>query len=74
MIFIEELKQCATDHDCKEGKAGLCSRWHCRLATECKDCGWLGEVREAVHAYRDDGMGDVEPIDECPKCGGENLS
>jgi len=72
--FIEALRQCAIDHDCKEGMTGFCSRHHCRLVIKCEDCGWQGETREAVHTYHDDGTGeDVEPVDECPVCGSENL-
>jgi len=37
----------------------------------CDECGWRGPRRWAVHAYRDDGCGDVEPVDECPLCGGD---
>jgi hypothetical protein len=36
----------------------------------CPLCLWAGPRRRLVHAYRDDGTGmDVEPVDECPRCG-----
>lgn len=36
----------------------------------CPRCLWAGPVRWMVHTYCDDGSGeDVEPIDECPRCG-----
>ncbi len=35
-------------------------------------CGWAGPRRWATHGYQDDGSGeDVEPCDECPRCGAE---
>ena len=35
-------------------------------------CGWAGPRRWAVHGYVDDGSGEeVEPADECPRCGAE---
>lgn len=35
-------------------------------------CGWAGMRRWAVHSYTDDGSAeDVEPTDECPRCGAE---
>ena len=39
----------------------------------CKECGWGGMVRWLIHTYEwygDDENGDVEPVDECPRCGG----
>lgn len=36
----------------------------------CERCLWSGPVRWLVHSYQDDGSGeDVEPVDECPRCG-----
>ncbi len=35
------------------------------------ECGWAGPVRFLTHGYCDDGMGDVEPQDFCPRCGSE---
>ena len=32
-------------------------------------CGWVGPMRWLIHTYADDGCGDVEPVDECPRCG-----
>ena len=38
----------------------------------CERCLWAGPRRWAVHAYHDDGTAeDVEPVDECPRCGAE---
>lgn len=47
----------------------------------CLDCGWEGKAYECVHTYRSDGSsnpdgsptGEVEPVDECPECGSEQL-
>jgi len=51
------------------------SRYDDTTPVYCEDCGWKGQVRDCVHTYR--GIpgtgGDVEPVDECPKCGSENL-
>jgi len=38
---------------------------------ECFECGWAGPRRWAVHTYYPDGWDDVEPVDECPRCGYE---
>lgn len=36
------------------------------------ECGWAGMTRWLVHDYQDDGSGqDVEPVDYCPRCGGD---
>lgn len=35
----------------------------------CPRCLWAGPVRWMVHTYFDDGSGESEPIDECPRCG-----
>jgi hypothetical protein len=41
---------------------------------ECLACGWRGSVRWLWHGYQDDGTGeDVEPVDECPKCGSDDV-
>ena len=41
----------------------------------CQDCNWQGMVSECIHTYK--GIfftgGDVEPVDLCPECRGENL-
>lgn len=34
----------------------------------CTECGWTGPGRWAKHTYRSDGFGDVDPVDECPRC------
>lgn len=47
----------------------------------CDDCKWRGTVAECIHTYRGYGgelpdgtvEADVEPIDLCPVCRGENL-
>lgn len=42
--------------------------------TVCRNCGWVGRVRDSVHGYQDDGSGeDVEGVEECPRCGSEEL-
>jgi hypothetical protein len=36
----------------------------------CPRCLWSGPYRWLCHRYQDDGSGeDVEPSDECPRCG-----
>jgi hypothetical protein len=40
-------------------------------AMRCEDCGWIGPLRWAVHTYRNDGCGDVEGVDLCPRCNAE---
>lgn len=38
----------------------------------CEECNWMGMRRWTVHTYGDDGTSmDVEPVDECPRCGAE---
>ncbi len=32
------------------------------------ECGWRGPRRWAIHGYQDDGNGDSEPVDQCPRC------
>jgi len=80
--YIEKLRQCAINHDCKEGKMGFCSRHCCRLVIKCEECGWQGKIKEAIHTYCGTGAyvtpdgnydEDIEPVDECPECGSENL-
>jgi len=34
------------------------------------ECGWAGMTRWLVHTYEGDGHGEVDPVDECPRCGG----
>jgi len=49
-----------------------CFLWGRRESSEpikC-ECGWAGMVKWLVHTYQDDGSGEeVEPVDECPRCG-----
>ena len=41
-------------------------RWH--------DCKWEGLVMECIHTYKGVPMStDVEPVDQCPRCGNENV-
>jgi hypothetical protein len=35
----------------------------------CDRCFWAGMRRWAVHTYHPCGDDDVEPVDECPRCG-----
>lgn len=37
----------------------------------CECCLWAGPRRWVIHGYQSDGDGDVEPVDECPRCGQE---
>jgi hypothetical protein len=37
--------------------------------TVCKSCLYVCRVRDCVHGYQSDGLGDVEGVDECPRCG-----
>lgn len=37
----------------------------------CPRCLWAGPRRWLVHTYTAVGMDDVEPVDECPRCGQE---
>lgn len=46
-------------------------RRECPEPVVCERCGWAGPRRWARHSYQDDGCGDVEPVDKCPKCGEE---
>lgn len=39
----------------------------------CEDCGHVCRLKNAVHGYQDDGNGDVEGVDECPRCGSTDL-
>jgi hypothetical protein len=43
-------------------------RRECPEPVVCKQCGWAGPGRRSVHTYEPDGCGDVEPVDECPRC------
>jgi len=41
---------------------------------KCNRCGWTGMIKDMAHTYRDDGSGeDVEPVDECPECGTDDI-
>jgi len=49
---------------------------------KCEECGWEGQAKDAIHTYTGTGVyitdsgqpdEDVEPVDECPECGSENL-
>ena len=37
------------------------------------ECGWVGPLRWAIHTYQDDCAGDVDPVDECRRCGCDSL-
>ncbi len=37
--------------------------------TVCPKCRLVVRVRDCVHTYGDDGTGEVEGVDECPRCG-----
>ena len=38
-------------------------------AVRCERCGWAGPLRWTRHTYGPVGNDDVEPVDECPRCG-----
>jgi hypothetical protein len=42
-------------------------------AAYCEQCGWIGPYRWLVHGYAGCGNDDVEPIDECPRCGSTDM-
>jgi len=46
------------------------SRWASPKPMRCGECGWVGPLRWAVHTYAAAGYDDVEPVDNCPSCGG----
>jgi hypothetical protein len=47
-------------------------RWVDPDPVMCRYCLWAGPRRWTFHTYGDDGSGeDVEPVDECPRCGME---
>lgn len=37
----------------------------------CSRCLWAGPRRWTIHTYHSCGIDDVEPTDECPRCGWE---
>ena len=43
-------------------------------AVFCERCGWAGPYRWLVHGYAPLGDDDVEPQDECPRCGSADTS
>ena len=51
------------------------SRYTDEGLVQCDDCGWRGMVKDCVHTYRGiaGSEGDVEPVDECPECGSDQL-
>lgn len=51
------------------------SRYDDPTPIQCEDCGWRGKVMDCIHTYYEipGTEGDVEPADECPDCGSDNL-
>jgi len=57
------------------------SRYDDPTPVRCSRCGWEGLVSECVHTYRGYSVrlsdetqdADVEPVDECPRCGSDWL-
>lgn len=51
------------------------SRYNDQTPVQCEDCGWQGLASECIHTYKGIPFadGDIEPVDECPKCNSENL-
>jgi hypothetical protein len=44
-------------------------RHTCGLKMRCRECAWVGPLRDALHEYRPTDFGqDVEPWDYCPDC------
>lgn len=39
----------------------------------CPDCGWTGQLKDCTHTYVETTGEDVEPISNCPKCGGSDI-
>ncbi len=37
----------------------------------CERCLWTGPLRWTIHTYHACGDDDVEPVDECPRCGSD---
>lgn len=51
------------------------SRYDDTRLVKCEECGWVGQVKDCLHIYREivGTGGDVEPLDECPSCESEEL-
>lgn len=49
------------------------SRYTLPTAVQCSRCLWAGRSRQCVHTYEDDGNGDVVAIEECPRCGWQDV-
>ncbi len=46
-------------------------RWESPDPIICPRCWWGGATRALVHTYASYGEDDVEPVNECPRCGAE---
>jgi len=59
------------------GLSGFYGRHNDPTMVECEDCGWKGQVKDCIHTYQGFQVSpvdsDIEPTDECPKCGSRNL-
>lgn len=51
----------------------MCGRRNDPTEVECQDCGWKGQRKDMVHDYAQIDEEEVEPIDECPECGSEDV-
>ena len=42
---------------------------------KCHSCSWTGKAMDCIHAYKGVAWseGDTEPVDQCPRCGGEDI-
>lgn len=52
-------------------RARVYSRHTMPEPARCGACGAVFRQRDAIHTYKSCGGDDVEPIEECPKCGEE---
>ena len=59
---------------CRREWAFMWGRWESPKPVRCRDCGWAGPLRWSIHTYQAAGWDDVEPVDRCPHCYGDDLS
>ena len=56
--------------DEKNLRKKFCFMWGRRESPEpikC-ECGWAGMIKWLIHTYEGNGHGEVDPVDECPRC------
>lgn len=49
------------------------NRFQDKTLIQCLDCGWHGKQMDARHGYVHDRWDEVDPMDFCPQCGGDQL-